>query len=420
MSIQQQLSQWMETFGVTISPQHPLIATTLMVGLIVLAWLSNLVTKALFQRIAQRLMKPLLGRWLDGLERHRLFDKLARLVPITLLSWGTPLLLAPWPKLLAVIDEGLQIWLIAMFVSLVYAVIDSIYDAALKHPMSRRLPLQSMSQLLKLFLALVAMILIVSVLLHRSPTYLLSGLGVATGLLLLVFRDTILGFVAGIQLSINRMVSPGDWIQMDSFGADGEVLEVTLTTVKVQNWDKTITMIPAYALVSNAFRNWRGMSESGGRRIKRAVYLDQHSIRFVDSDLLTQLQRINLLKVYLQRKLPELAEANAKVADFEHLVNGRRITNVGCLRAYLVAYLQQSSKVRQDLTLLVRQLAPSEHGVPLEVYCFCNDTRWVEYEALQSDLFDHLLAILPQFDLRAMQLPTGADLRALNLRGSGE
>ncbi|WP_298440865.1 mechanosensitive ion channel domain-containing protein [uncultured Ferrimonas sp.] len=411
MSLQQQVSQWLAQTGVELSADGPYLALVLSLGLVALAWLSLWLARGAVGLMLAKLNAQLPLTWHSGLQRHRLLPKLARLVPMVLLSWGAPLLLAPWPTLLLVIDKLLHLWLLLLAVSLLFALLDTLFDALQANPLSRRLPLQSMVQLSKLFLVLISLILMLAALLDRSPLYLLSGLGVATGLLLLIFRDTILGFVAGIQLSINRMVSRGDWVQMDQFGADGEVLEVSLTTVKVQNWDKTITMIPAYAMVSNAFRNWRGMSESGGRRIKRALLLDQHSIDFVDPPTLARLSEINLLRPYLEQKQHSIASTNATLTNLQQPSNGRRLTNIGCLRAYLLAYLRQHPAIHQQQTLLVRQLDPRSEGLPLEIYCFSNDTRWEQFEAIQSDIFDHVFAILPQFGLRTMQQPTGADLR---------
>jgi len=232
---------------------------------------------------------------------------------------------------------------------------------------------------------------------------------------MLVFRDTILGLAAGIQLSANKMVQRGDWIEMPSQGADGDVIDVGLTTVKVQNWDKTITTIPTYALISESFKNWRGMDESGGRRIKRSVAIDMTSIRFCDAEMFERFRRIEILSNYLDAKLAEVSDHNTQTAaDTSILINGRNLTNVGTFRAYLVAYLRQHSKIHQEMTFLVRQLAPTDKGLPIELYVFSNDQAWARYEDIQADIFDHVLAVLPLFDLRIFQAPTGADLRAVS------
>jgi len=243
---------------------------------------------------------------------------------------------------------------------------------------------------------------------------LFSGLGAMTAVLMLVFKDPLLGFIAGIQLSANRMVARGDWIEMPKYGADGDVLEVALTTVKIQNWDKTITTIPTYALITESFKNWRGMTESGGRRIKRAINIDMQSIKFCDDDMLARFIKIQHVAEYMERKRDEIASWNAeRGVDASTPVNGRRLTNVGTFRAYVVAYLNSHPMIDADMTFLVRQLAPTPHGLPIEIYVFSRDQDWVRYEDIQSDIFDHILAVSSEFDLRVYQTPSGGDLQTL-------
>ena len=279
---------------------------------------------------------------------------------------------------------------------------------------SREISIKSLVQFLKVILYFVVGLFALSVLLGKSPDYLLGGLTAITAVLLLIFRDAILGLVAGIQLTVNRMISRGDWIEMPKYGADGDVLDVSLTTVKVQNWDKTITTIPTYALISESFKNWRGMQESGGRRIKRSVYIDISTVKFCDGEMLERFARIQYITAHIERKKRELAEYNeVNKVDLTNLVNGRRMTNLGTFRAYVTAYLKNHPQINQDMTFLVRQLAPTEQGLPIEIYVFCKDIVWANYEAIQADIFDHILAIVPEFDLRVFQEPTGADFRAL-------
>ena len=239
----------------------------------------------------------------------------------------------------------------------------------------------------------------------------LSGIGALTAVLLLVFKDTILGFVGGIQLIANDMLRPGDWIEMDKYGADGDVLEISLTTVKVQNWDKTITTIPTYSLISDSFKNWRGMQESGGRRIKRSVYIDVNSIRFCTPEMIQRFKGISRIRDYVEAKEKELQEYNQlHHGDHSSLADGRRMTNVGTFRQYLNAYLRQHPKIHQELTFLIRQLQPTETGLPIEIYVFSNDQVWANYENIQADIFDHIYAILPIFELRPFQSVGGHDL----------
>jgi miniconductance mechanosensitive channel len=257
-------------------------------------------------------------------------------------------------------------------------------------------------------------LLIVSTLIGKSPVILLSGLGAMTAVLMLVFKDPILGLVAGIQLSANNMLAVGDWLEMGRYGADGEVIDIGLTTVKVKNWDHTITTIPTYALISDSFKNWRGMSESGGRRIKRSLRLDAASVRFLNEADIHRLQKARLLDGYLNDKVQEISRYNSEqAADMTSLVNGRRLTNLGTFRAYLAAMLRQHPHIHQQMTLMVRQLESGSEGIPIEIYAFTSTTSWVEYEGIQADIFDHIFAVLPEFDLRVHQSPTGFDMRTL-------
>ncbi|MEL6446734.1 MAG: mechanosensitive ion channel domain-containing protein [Pseudomonadota bacterium] len=260
-------------------------------------------------------------------------------------------------------------------------------------------------QLVQLGLWLLAAILVVSVLINRSPLLLLSGFGAMTAIVLLVFRDTLLSLVASIQLTAQDLVRVGDWIEVPQFGADGDVIDIQLHTVKVQNWDKTITTIPTYALIDKSFKNWRGMSRSGARRIKRALHLDVSSIGFLEPEGVDRLHRFKLLRGYLEDKLAEIGEVGEDAP-----VNRRRLTNIGTFRAYVVRYLQQHPGIAQHMTLMARQLQPGPEGLPLEIYCFTNTTVWAEYEDIQSDIFDRLLAIVPEFGLKLFQKPAGTDV----------
>jgi miniconductance mechanosensitive channel len=320
---------------------------------------------------------------------------------------------------LAGVNAAVNIYLVFIWVAVFYALIDALQVIAAQRGITDRMPVKGFSQAIKLVATLVALILVLSTLLGKSPVYLLSGLGALTAVFMLVFKDAILGFVAGIQLSVNEMVRIGDWIEMPKAGADGDVIDVSLTTVKVQNWDKTITTIPSYDLIASSFKNWRGMQDSGGRRIKRAINLDLQSIRFADDDLIARWEKIDLLKDYLKQKREEITKANeGKGTDLSILGNGRRITNVGTFRAYCIAYLKAHPQIHQHMTFLVRQLEPTEHGLPLQIYVFTKDIRWAYYEAIQADVFDHLLAVIGAFDLTVYQQPSGHDVKqALAVRG---
>jgi miniconductance mechanosensitive channel len=275
-------------------------------------------------------------------------------------------------------------------------------------------------QTVKLIATALTGILLVSLLMDKSPLILLSGLGALSAVLLLVFKDPILGLVAGIQLSANNMLSVGDWLEMPKYGADGDVVDIALTTVKVRNWDKTITTIPTYALISDSFKNWRGMTEAGGRRIKRSIYLQMSSIEFLDEKTLTHLYKAELLAPYLEERLAQIKDTNtSSKTDMSILLNGRRLTNVGTFRQYLVSFLKSHPKIHQDMTLLVRQLQSTNLGLPIEIYAFTNTTNWNEYENIQSDIFDHIIAVLREFNLQVHEGPTGQDLRFLAAHSEG-
>ena len=248
----------------------------------------------------------------------------------------------------------------------------------------------------------------------KSPIYLLGGIGALTAVLLLIFKDTILSFVASIQIHSNDLFKIGDWLEAPQFGADGDVIDIALHTVKIQNWDKTISIIPSHKLIESSFKNWRGMSESGGRRIKRSIYIDQTSIRFCDEQMIEKFKSFKLLAPYLEAKLAEIDASNAdKNINMQALVNGRRLTNIGTFRAYIQAYLKNHPMIHQNLTFLIRQLAPSEKGIAIEIYVFTNITDWIAYEAIQADIFDHLLAVLTEFELQVFQNPTGKNFEQL-------
>ncbi len=407
------ITQWLATVGIDSQPADGVSTSILVIACFIVAFIGYVFVKRGVVSTMNIVITRSRVHWDDIFMRYRVLEKLAKLVPALILNIILPLALTEHEVLASLADRLLDVTIVILFVRAVYSALDAANEVADVNLVSRRLPIKSFVQLFKLFMFFVAIIISISVLADQSPVYFLSGLGVATGLVMLVFRDTILGFVAGIQLAANRMVSPTDWIQMDKYGADGAVEEVSLTTVKVRNWDQTITMIPAYALVSDAFKNWRGMSESGGRRIKRSVQIDISSIGFLTEQDKLRLSKINHLKSYFAAKSQEISTFNAQVADADMPVNSRHLTNVGTFRAYMLAFLQQHEKVHKDMTLLVRQLAPTSSGVPIEIYIFTNDIRWAAYEDIQADIFDHVFAILPEFGLRVYQGPTGADIRSL-------
>ena len=382
-----------------------------LIVLVLLAWVTHLVAQRGVVRAIRSLIKRTRNQRDDLLLQHGVFRRTARLTPFVVLFITLPLAL-PTESLPFVVLRGLlQIVMVLLLAFALDAVVNTLHDVYRGLPIAHRIPGQSFVQVFKLLLYFIAGVFVIAIALDKTPLYLLSGLGALTAVLLLVFKDTVLGFVAGIQLIANRMIAPGDWIEMGQYGADGDVLEVGLNTVKVQNWDMTITTIPTYALISEAFRNWRGMNESGGRRLKRSVRIDVHSVCFCNEEMLGRFAKIRFIADYIARKNQEVEDFNAINPDSGIPTNRRRLTNLGTFRAYIEGFLRHHPKIHQEMTLMVRQLPSDGQGVPIEIYAFSNNTAWAVYEGIMADIFDHLLAIIPEFDLRVFQEPTGADFR---------
>ncbi len=387
-------------------------------GLIFLAILVYYFVHRVLVRLFKKLVTFTRNDWDDAFVSSTLFKWLSMLLPVVLFWHISPLIFEDSSKVSAVgsiirvISEVLLILLTLFSINAILNTIDRVYHT---YEVSRELPIKSFFQVIKIILLLVAIIFIIATVIGKSPLILFSSLGAMTAILILIFKDSLLGFVAGIQLSANKMVARGDWIEMPKFGADGEVMEVALTTVKVRNWDKTITTIPTYSLIADSFKNWRGMSHSGVRRIKRSLYLDMGTVAFLDDEMLERLKKVSLLKEYFEEKEKDIDQWNAeRNASEDDLINARAMTNVGTFRAYVNEYLKSHPKISQMNTVLVRLQQASEHGLPLEIYVFTNDNNWVEYERIQSDIFDHFIAIMGEFGLRVFQSPSGADVASLS------
>ena len=410
----EELRQWLEGLSV----QHRLYAQAgLLVVVLVLAWVANFITKKVVLRIVRRFVKKSKTQWDDILDEHRVFTLLSHLVPAVIIYKSAPIVFIDTLGGGRFMEVASVIYMIIVGMLVVNAFLSSVIDIYRTYAFARRMPIRGFVQVVKIIVFITGSIIILGFIIGRDPTSILAGFGAMTAVTMLIFKDAILGFVAGIQLSANNMVHIGDWISMPKYGADGDVIDITLTTVKVQNWDKTISTIPAYSLISDSFQNWRGMSESGGRRIKRAVHIDMNTIRFCDEAILAKFGRIQHLAEYIDTKKCEIDEHNkADNVDDSELVNGRRMTNIGSFRAYVIAYLKHHPKINQNMTFLVRQLKPTECGLPIEIYVFCNDQIWANYEAIQADIFDHILAVVPEFGLRVFQNPAGADFAKLTDR----
>jgi miniconductance mechanosensitive channel len=397
---------------------YPLAETGLWIlGVMFVAWLADVVAKRFLLRAISRIVARTRFTWDDAIAERKVFEELAHVAPAVVLYYGIPLV-PGLPETASQLAQRVAMAVIVLVIALAadkfLSAMNQVYQT---RPDANTRPIKGYLQIVKIVLYIVAGIVILSLLMNRSPLVFLGGFGAMTAVLLLVFRDTILSLVASITLSQNDMIAVGDWIEMPKFGADGDVVDIALHTVKVQNWDKTITTIPTHQLMADSFKNWRGMSLSGGRRIKRAIHLDLNTVRFLTDDEIDRLGRFELLTEYIQGKR-EVLEAHrsgkeGKLAG-DVIPNPRRFTNLGTFRAYIVNYLRQHPAVHQGMTLIVRQLKPGPQGLPMEIYAFSSDTGWSNYEGIQSDIFDHILAMVPEFGLRVFQSPSGADLQELH------
>lgn len=386
----------------------------LLVAALLVYWLGNRVLVSLAHNYAKRTAHT----WDDALIEHKVASRLAQLLPVFIIYTGIDLLPGfegSMEVLVLNLTGAYTIMVLTFTLTALLGAANSIYES---YPSSRDRPLKGFVQLLQMVLIIIGGLLVIAELLNRSPWILLSGFGAMTAVLLLVFKDTILSLVASVQLTAQDLVRVGDWIEVSDYGADGDVIDVELHTIKVQNWDKTITTIPTHKLVSGSFKNWRGMSLSGGRRIKRCLSLDASTIRFLTEAEIDRFKRFALLEDYITNKQAELEESNSGsssefLSDADAAVNTRRLTNIGTFRAYIISYLKQRADIHKDMTLLVRQLPSGPQGVPIELYCFTTTTDWNAYEGIQGDIFDHLLAIVSEFGLNLYQQPAGSDLEAL-------
>ena len=402
----------LEALRETLAP-YPWAYTLLMLAaLLLVAWLANFITKRILLRGLRNVLArvaALTGYTGESLSRMRVISRLANVVPALVVGAGIGLVPDLPPQLVA-FASGLCKVFVIFTVALAFGhaldVANEVYE---RRPDARNKPIKGYLQVAKIIALVMAALGSVALLAGVDLVHVLTGLGAASAVLMLIFQDTILSFAASLQISGDGRVRIGDWIEMPGQNADGDVIDIALHTVTVQNWDKTITTVPTRKLISDSFKNWRGMTESGGRRIKRSIYLDQHSTRFLEADEVARFRRFRLLDAYLDGKSTELQDWNAKLAERgAEPVNRRRVTNLGTFRAYVEQYLRNHPGVNQDMSLMVRQLQPTDAGLPLEIYCFTSDVRWAVYEGVQADIFDHLLAILPEFGLRVFQAHSDA------------
>ncbi|GAB3786754.1 mechanosensitive ion channel family protein [Dyella agri] len=384
-----------------------------LLALMLLAWLVGVLVRSVLLRVVHGIAARTEWRWDDALCRRRSFFWLARMAPMLVVQYGiarVPDVSGDVEGIVVSISKALLVLCLAMAISSALSALEDLYRET---PRGRERSIKGVVQLAKIGLFVVAGLVIVTALTGQRIGLLLSGLGAMSAVLMLVFKDTILGFVAGVQLSSNDMLRVGDWIEMPQLNADGDVIDIALHTVKVRNWDKTITTIPSWRLISDSYKNWRGMQETGGRRIKRVLTIDAGSVRFLDGAALDRLAKLRLLADYLPAKQQEVAEWNRALGEAGGVAaNRRRLTNLGTFRAYVQVYLDTHPRIHHGLSCMVRQLASGSQGIPLELYCFTDTVVWADYEAIQADIFDYLFALLPEFGLRLYQQPSGHDMQA--------
>lgn len=381
--------------------------------ILIMAFAADAVCRHVLLKIVTHLVRQTKATWDDIVFDRKVMIHLSRMVAPIIIYIFVPVAFAETSSsTLGFIQRICLIYIIISFLSFINSLLKAVYSVYSIRESLRDRPLKGLLQTAQVILWFVGAIIVVSILIDKSPVSLLAGLGASAAILMLVFKDSIMGFVSGVQLSANDMLKVGDWIAMPKYGADGTVVEVTLNTVKVRNWDNTITTIPPYLLVSDSFQNWRGMQESGGRRVKRSINIDMNSVKFCTPEMLAKYRKISLLSEYVEHTEQIIKEYNEEHdIDNSILVNGRRQTNLGVFRAYLTAYLKSLPTVNQNLTCMVRQLQPTDHGIPMELYFFCAIKDWIPYEGVQADVFDHLLAIIPEFDLQVFQSPSGRDFQ---------
>ncbi len=392
-------------------PQHPLLNSLSILGILaVLSLVAFWITEKIIIKLLTKMLQKTSTQMDDILIKHNVFKRLTYVVP-ALIFYNFAYAM---PQFTIMIQRASLTLMAISGLMVINSFLNALNDIYKKTKYHERLDINSYLQITKLIINILGSVVIVGIIINKDTTLLLSGLGAMTAVVMLIFKDTILSLVASLQISSNDLFKVGDWVEAPQFGADGDVVDIGLHTVKIQNWDKTISVIPTHKLIDSTFKNWRGMSESGGRRIKRSLFIDINSISLCSSETLEKYKKFELISEYIDRKQKDVSEHNqANNIDTSELINGRRLTNIGTFRAYIEAYLKNNSLIHKEMTFLVRQLDPTEKGLPMQIYVFSNDIDWVRYEGIQSSIFDHLLAVVPEFGLRIFQNPTGKDFGAI-------
>jgi len=409
-----EVKHWLIDLGLSVFWAE-ILKLVIVIGVVfIISYLANFLTKKFISVIISRIVKKTTFTWDDILLKNKVFHRFSHVVPALIIYHSSSIVLKGYPDWISVVKSMVFIYMIVMAMLIISAFLKSLNEIYMSMPSSKDRPIRGFLQIINIFNYSIGSILILSIILDKDPSYFLTGLGAIAAVLLLVFKDTLLGLVAGIQLSANDMVKLGDWVVMPSKNADGVVTEITLHTVKIQNWDKTISMIPSYAMVSESFINYRGMEEAKARRIKRSLFVDINSVRFLTLDEIEHLKSIQLIRGYIEQKMKEIEEHNKNLPfDVQRPINGRWLTNIGTFRMYAFEYIKSLPFIRKDLSHMARQLEPSQNGIPIEIYAFSSIIEWENFEKVQADIFDHLMAVLPMFHLSIYQNPTGNDFAKL-------
>lgn len=379
--------------------------------IVLLAYVFMYIAKWVIKNFVHSFFKRTSTKWDDIIIEFKLLNNVVQLIPVLIVKSLAPAVFVNFPQALPAVLILLDLIIILIITKVILSVLKAMEFILSSSPLFKSKPIASYFQLSRIVVYIAVGILMLSTLMGKSPVYFLSAFGAMTAIVLLIFKDTILGLVASVQISANDMVRVGDWVEMPKFNADGNVVAMNLNTVKISNWDKTVTSVPTYYFITDSFKNWRGMQESGGRRIKRALHINIRSIKFVDPEMRERFKKYYLIRDFVERRQEEISEYNRQHdVDTTELINGRRMTNIGVFRHYTQAFLNNHKNIRKDMTLMVRQLPPDDRGVPIEVYCFTSTVVWSEYEEIQSDLFDHLFAAAKHFELEIFQAPSGSDI----------
>ncbi len=396
-----------------LSQDHLLWVVGPAVAVLVLALIIDWIAKKKALPLAKKLILRTETKIDDIIINKVVTTRLIHVLPFIVLYTFSPV----FKELDEFILRASSVLISIIILSALGALIDSVNEIYHRSKMANKVPIKSHLQLVKIFVYVVGAVTILSQITGQSPWYFITGVSVFTAIVLMIFKETILSFVASLQIASNDLFREGDWLEMPKYGADGDVTDISLHAVRVQNWDKTITVIPTFKFLEESFKNWRGMTETGGRRIKRSITIDMSSIRFVDEEMLQKFKKIEYIKDYIAAKEKEIANYNREHGLEGDIISGRAMTNIGSFRAYLNEYLHHNTNIHPGLTFLIRQLEPGPGGLPIQVYVFTNDTAWVNYEGIQSDIFDHLLAVVPRFDLKIFQNPTGQDFKEMGSSG---